>query len=155
MDFKEDLKFERKIQKMLEEIEEKDIRTLETINNDTVMVVDELFRKYRHYPKNTEENKKEFIERIKSGKYEWISSIDELKKGDVLYILDGSDFFNIKLRFIKKFYSYCPHRNIIFSKNQLYKHIIYNKKMKFFRKLTKKELFKVMLVETLFEIEEQ
>ena len=155
MDFKEDLKFERKIQQMLEEIEEKDIRTLETINNDTVMVVNDLFRKYRHYPKNTEDKKKEFIERIKSGKYEWISSIDELKKGDVLYILDGSDFFNIKLRFIKKFYSYCPQRNIIFSKNQYYKHIQYNKKMKFFRKLTKKELFKVMLVETLFEIDDQ
>lgn len=150
---KEDKKFENKIEKILNEISEKDVRNLTLIYNDVKNVVTKLYDNYKMYPNNTLEKYKDILNRLKNGRYEWVQDLSEYKKKDIMYIVDASDFFDIKIIYIPRFYNYCSKRNILFTRNRANRHIYPNKKMLFFRKLNKKELFKILLIESIFEIE--
>ena len=73
--------FEKAIERELNKIKEKDIKTFETIHSDNKMVVNKLFNKFKDYDKNTKEKKNEIIETLKERKYEWVPDVSEIKKG--------------------------------------------------------------------------
>ena len=77
---KEDKKFENKIEKLLNEISEKDVRNLTIIYNDIKNVVTKLYDNYKMYPNNTIEKYKDILKRLKNGRYEWVQDLSEYKK---------------------------------------------------------------------------
>jgi len=146
--------FEKSIERELKKISNFDIKSFETVNSDIKMVVNKLFERFKDYTNNTTEKKKEIVTFLKIRKYEWVPDISELKKRDNIYLLDGRNFCNLELVYLDKFYNYCPRRNIMFLSNHYSKHIIPKKNMLFFRKLTKKDLFRIMLIESIAEVED-
>lgn len=145
--------FEKAIERELNKISDKDIKTYETINSDIKMVVTKLFNKFKDYEKNTIEKRNEIIEYLKIRKYEWVADINELNKRDNIYLLDGRNFCDLRLVFMGKFFRYCPKRHIMFFSRHFEKHVRPNKNMIFFRKLTKKDNFRILLIESIAEVE--
>lgn len=146
--------FEKAIERELNKISDKDIKTYETINSDIKMVVTKLFNKFKDYEKNTNENKEDIITYLKEREYEWVPDINELKKRDNIYLLDGRNFCELRLNYLGKFFKYCPRRNIMFFSKHFEKHIKPNKNMIFFRKLSKNDKFRIMLIESIAEVED-
>jgi hypothetical protein len=150
----EEEKFERRIEKELASISDKDIRTFETINTDIKMVVNKLFSQFpeKDYPKNTKEKRINIIDELAERKYEWVSDISDLNKRDGVYAVDGRDFWNIELKYLGKFYKYCGKRNILFMDKTYEKHLKPHDRLLLFRKVSKKDKFRILLFETLTEI---
>jgi hypothetical protein len=145
--------FDKAIERELNKIEEKDIKTFETIHSDNKMVVNKLFNKFKDYEKNTKEKKNEIIESLKERKYEWVPDVSEIKKRDTVYLLDGRNFCELKLVYMGKFFKYCPIRNIMFFSQYYEKHVKPSKNMIFFRKLKKNEKFRIMLIESIAQLD--
>ena len=100
--------FEKAIERELAKITESDIKTFDTIHSDNKMVVTKIFNKFKDYEKNTNEKRNEIIEYLNAREYEWVPDVNELKKRDSIYLLDGRNFCDLRLVFLGKFFRYCP-----------------------------------------------
>ena len=138
-----------KLEKILKKIEDKDIRTkydIEEIKNEKLNF---LLKKYGHY-----ENNKKSIKNIKEDleDYEFIDSYDLLSKRDSIYIVFGDQFFDIKGKYMGKYFKYNENTNRMLLRYDYNRWIELPENRYVFRKLNKKDKLKIMLIEAINEI---
>ena len=142
------MELEYDVDKLLNEIKQKDIKTIneiEEINNEVLDIVYSNFSKY----KDNYNNKKESKEKIKTRMYEYVDSIDDLLPNDIIGSLNMNEFFNLKFKFLG-FFVKKKEDNKILLKSYTTKFWVLDKdKHIIFRKLTSKDKVNIMLVDTI------
>jgi hypothetical protein len=142
--------FEKQLEKMIGKIELRDIRTYEIIRNDKKALLDKIYGPYMCYANNVE-NRRDADEKLKH--YEYVESPDLLIKRDSVMMIDADQFFEIKCYYQGKFFRYNEPRKIL-GLRILDRNIQkdYSPNNFWFRKLNKKDILKIMLVESIDQI---
>ena len=142
--------FEKQLSKMIGKIEMRDIRTYEIIRNDKNVLLDKIYGPYMCYANNVE-NRRDADEKLEH--YEYVESPDLLIKRDSVMMLDADQFFDIKCYYQGTFFRYNEPRKILglrIRDRNIQKD--YSPNNFWFRKLNKKDILKIMLVESIDQI---
>jgi|SaaInlStandDraft_6_1057023.scaffolds.fasta_scaffold121750_2 hypothetical protein len=141
-----DTDYEKKINKILNKIQEKDIRTMKDIKNETTRILDKLYGPYYMY-KNNEVNR-ENAEDLLEG-YEYVESIDFINKRDYIIMVTGDQFFDIKARYLGTFFKFNIHTNKLCIRDRSNRFYDYLPDRAFFRKINTNDKLKIALVEAI------
>ena len=146
-DYETDSNFEFEIEKIINSIELKDIRSLEEINKLNNDILELVFNDFLIYDVN-----KEHLDKAKTflkDKYEYVENLDELKPKDYIMGIKLSEFYNMKLKQLG-FYFSREDKCIItgyYIGNKRYKYNFDN--YVFFRKLTDLDKTKLFLIKSI------
>jgi len=143
------MEFELEINKILNTIKVRDIKTFEDMNKNIESILDIVYKDYLKYDRNRihlENAKKKLL-----NNYEYVETINDINEGDSLIAIDLSRFYNMRLHHIgfcvMKVSDTCI-RTI--NLNRVYNYSCTNRI--FFRKLSRADKAKVMLIETIGDL---
>jgi hypothetical protein len=138
--------------KILDSIKIKDIKSMKEIeikNNEIVDIVYENFMKY----KNNEKNKEETKNKLKDYGYEYIDDVDDLINYDFISILNLNEFYDLQLKFSGYFMKKKDNNKLLIKKyNNFFWYLDINKTI-LFRKIRVKNKVKMLLIDTINNIE--
>jgi hypothetical protein len=137
-------------EKIMGKMEYHDIRTNEHIMTDKKKLLDHIYGPYMCYNNNVA-NRREAEDKL--NKYEYVDSFDSLNKYDLLMMIDADQFFDIKCHFQGKYFRYNESRKTLGMRfNNRNIPIDFGPNRFFFRKLNKKDILKILLVESIDQI---
>ena len=146
----DDAKFEKSLEKIMGKMEYRDIRTNEHIRNAKKVLLDHIYGPYMCYNNNAT-NRREAQAKLDT--YEYVNNFDSLNKYDLLMMIDADQFFDIKCHFQGKYFRYNESRKTLGMRlNNRNISIDFGPNRFFFRKLNKKDILKILLVESIDEI---
>ena len=146
----DDAKFEKSLEKIMGKMEYHDIRTNEHIRAAKKALLDHIYGPYMCYNNNAT-NRREAEDKLDT--YEYVDDFDSLNKYDLLMMIDADQFFDIKCHFQGKYFRYNESRKTLGIRlNNRNIPIDYGPNRFFFRKLTKKDILKILLVESIDQI---
>jgi hypothetical protein len=141
-----DTDYEKQINKILNKIQEKDVRTMKDIKNETKRVLDKVYGSYTYY-KNNIDNYKQALELLEG--YEYVESLDFINKRDYIMMVNGDQFFDIKARYLGTFFKYNEKTNKMCIKGRVNRFYEFLPERAFFRKINKNDKLKIALVEAI------
>ena len=133
---------ENEIEKILQDIKNTHIPSIDEINNENKNLLDELYTDYLVYAQN-HDNKKQALSNLKN--YHSIN-FSKIKLGDYIKYISKKYFYDIELKsggFVIK-----NNKQSLLIKNNLGVFSV-KSDTNFFRKLTNEELVKIKLIETI------
>ena len=142
------MELEYDVDKLLNDIKQKDVKSMDEIEEINKEVVDIVYSNFIKY-KDNKENKKECLHKIKNKLYEYVDSIDDLTTNDTISSLDMNEFFNLKFKFLGFFVKKQGANKILIKSYTTKFWVLDKEKHILFRKLTSKDKVNMMLVDTI------
>ena len=143
------MNFEEEVEKILDNIRSCDIKTEEEIHINRNRHFDNIFEDYLFYESNIE-TKKILQEKLKD--YEYITDFDHVSHNNYIYMIDTTEFYNIKHKqlgfYIKQCINNEKHKILV----RPFKMLLYycvTENRHFFKKISKKDKLKMLLIETI------
>ncbi len=137
---------DEEIEKILNDITIKEIRTLKDIKHSNKDIIDTIYKDYLKYPIN-KLNKTNISNFFFKNNYEYVDIKDNFISGWICYI-DLTKFYDLKIHCRGLFIKFKSADSIIIKLNNRYYTVNIINKI-FFRKLTNKDLLKIHLIETI------
>ena len=143
------MEFELEINKILNTIKVRDIKTYEDMNKNIETILKLVYKDYLKYTINI--NNYSIAQKKLLNNYEYIDTIENLRPGDCLISIDLSRFYNMKVSNIG-FFVKCVNDKTIRTINfkRFFNYSCDNRL--FFRKLNNSDKVKIMLIETIGEL---
>ena len=145
-DYETDSNFEFEIEKIIQSIELKDIRTIEEINKLNTDILKFVYEEFLIYDMNKENLN--YALNILKDNYEYVESIDELKHKDFVMGIRLSHFYNLKLKRLGFFFSSSDNKVCLgYFRGNKYNYNFDN--YVFFRKLNSLDKTKLFLIKSI------
>ena len=143
------MEFELEINKILNTIKVRDIKTYEDMNKNIETILTLVYTDYLKYTINI--NNYSIAQKKLLNNYEYIDTIEDLTPGDCLISIDLSRFYNMKVSNIGFFVKCVNDKTIRTINFKRFFNYSCNNRL-FFRKLNNSDKVKIMLIETIGEL---
>lgn len=143
------MEFELEINKILNTIKVRDIKTYEDMNKNIETILSLVYTDYLKYTINIDNYS--IAQKKLLNNYEYIDTIEDLTPGDCLISIDLSRFYNMKVSNIGFFVKCVNDKTIRTINFKRFFNYSCNNRL-FFRKLNNSDKVKIMLIETIGEL---
>ena len=143
------MEFELEINKILNTIKVRDIKTYEDMNKNIETILTLVYTDYLKYTINIDNYS--IAQKKLLNNYEYIDTIEDLTPGDCLISIDLSRFYNMKVSNIGFFVKCVNDKTIRTINFKRFFNYSCNNRL-FFRKLNNSDKVKIMLIETIGEL---